>query len=165
VRRADRRADIVVCWFHGGAEGSDKVHTPAGAEYAFGEHRGELRRLAHALIDSGADLVAGSGPHVLRGVEAYRGRLIAYSLGNFAGNGNFATGGNLSLSAILNVRLLPDGSFAGGQLHALRLDEHPWPGPDPDQSALELMRSVSQEDFGAAAVRIGQRGELRLPAG
>ena len=52
-----------------------------GAEYEPDYSTGE-RNLAHALVDAGADLVAGSGPHVLRGMERYRGSLICYSLGN-----------------------------------------------------------------------------------
>ena len=85
VRRAARRADLVVAFFHGGAEGAGKVHVPHGYETAFGENRGNLRRFARRAVDAGADLVLGSGPHVLRGMELYRGRLIAYSLGNLTG--------------------------------------------------------------------------------
>ena len=40
------------------------------------------RTLARALVDAGADLVVGTGPHVLQGIERYRGALICYSLGN-----------------------------------------------------------------------------------
>jgi hypothetical protein len=159
VRRADRNADLVLVFFHGGAEGSDQVHVPHATEYAYGENRGNLRALSHALIDGGADLVAGSGPHVLRGVERYRGRIVAYSLGNFAGNGNFSTGGNLSLSGILSVRLNPDGTLAGGAFHPARLDSHPWPISDPHGAALDLVRRVSREDFGTASA-IGARGRL-----
>ena len=54
-------------------------------------------RFAHAVVDAGADLVVGHGPHVLRGMEWYSGRLIAYSLGNFAGYKVFALGGPLSI--------------------------------------------------------------------
>ncbi len=39
--------------------------------------------LAYACIDAGADVVIGSHPHVLQGLEIYKGKLIAYSLGNF----------------------------------------------------------------------------------
>lgn len=42
------------------------------------------RELAHAAIDAGADLVLGHHPHILKGIEVYRGRVIFYSLGNFA---------------------------------------------------------------------------------
>src|SRR5829696_5613773 len=76
VREAGRRADLVVAFFHGGAEGSDRLHVPHGHEHAFGEDRGNLRRFAHRAIDAGADAVLGSGPHVLRGMELYKRRLI-----------------------------------------------------------------------------------------
>src|SRR5215207_3655053 len=85
VREAARKAEIVIVTFHGGAEGSDKTHVPQGSEYFLGENRGDLRRFSKAVIDAGADVVIGHGPHVLRGMEVYSGRLIAYSLGNFGG--------------------------------------------------------------------------------
>ena len=90
VRRAARRADVVIVLMHAGAEGADQIHTPYGTQYFFGEDRGNVRAFAHAMVKAGADLVFGSGPHVIRGIERYRDRLIAYSLGNFAGWGNFA---------------------------------------------------------------------------
>ena len=48
---------------------------------------------SHAVIDAGADLVLGHGPHVLRAMEIYKGRLVAYSLGNFATYGRFTLKG------------------------------------------------------------------------
>lgn len=44
--------------------------------------------LAHKAIDAGADLVLGTHPHVLQGIEKYNGKYIAYSLGNFCFGGN-----------------------------------------------------------------------------
>jgi hypothetical protein len=95
VRAADRQADHVVVLFHGGAEGSDRTRVPEGRELHLGEDRGDLRAFARQAIDAGADAVLGSGPHVLRGLEVHRDRLVAYSLGNFAGVHNFATAGTL----------------------------------------------------------------------
>ena len=87
----------------------------AGGENAFGENRGDLRAFARVAIRAGADLVLGSGPHVLRGLELYRGRLIAYSLGNLAGWHNFATRGPvLSLSALIKVQMGPHGPLPRG---------------------------------------------------
>ena len=108
------QADIVVAFLHAGAEGADKQHVPRGPESAFGEYRGDSRHFARVAIDAGADLVLGSGPHVLRGLELYKGRLIAYSLGNLAGWHNFGTGGRSSLSALITVALAPDGRFFVG---------------------------------------------------
>src|SRR3954454_14626076 len=80
VGQAAAIADVVVVLFHAGAEGSDRTAVPLGREWAYGEDRGDSRAFAHAAVDAGADLVLGSGPHVIRGLETYRGRLIAYSL-------------------------------------------------------------------------------------
>ncbi len=46
------------------------------------------KEIAHKAIDLGADLVIGTHPHVLQGIEKYNGRYIAYSLGNFCFGGN-----------------------------------------------------------------------------
>lgn len=58
----------------------------AGTEYADAPGP-SVRELYRDCVDSGADVVLGSHPHVLQGIEAYRGRLIAYSLGNFVFRG------------------------------------------------------------------------------
>lgn len=117
VRRASDEADLVVVLAHLGAEGSGQIHTPVGRERAMGEDRGDTRAFAHVAVDAGADLVLASGPHVLRGIELRNGKLIAYSLGNFAGWHNFSTAGALSLSGLLTVRLSPDGYLRGGSTH------------------------------------------------
>jgi hypothetical protein len=160
VRRAARRAGLVVAFFHGGAEGSDELHVPHGREHAFGEDRGDLRRFARVAIDAGADLVLGSGPHVLRGMELYRRRLIAYSLGNLSGWRNFGTGGPLSYSALLTVELAPRGRLAGGRVSSLLLDRVGVPRRDPARRAERLMRRLSRSDFGAAGVWFTRIGTL-----
>lgn len=76
-------SDFIVVYFHGGAEGKSAVQVPEGNEFFLGENRGDVRSFAHQAIDSGANLVVGSGPHVIRGSETYKGKLIAYSLGDF----------------------------------------------------------------------------------
>ena len=84
VRSAAKRADVVVVYMHAGAEGAAADHVSGGSETYLGEPRGNPAAFAHAMIDAGADLGLASGPHVLRGMEWYRGRLVAYSLGNLA---------------------------------------------------------------------------------
>ena len=74
------------------------------------------------MIDAGADLVVGHGPHVLRGMEFYKGRLIAYSLGNFAGGGkSLSNDGRLGWGGVLKVSL-EAGRHLGRRL--VRLDVH-----------------------------------------
>jgi hypothetical protein len=147
VEKASRSADVVVAMIHAGAEGADRAHTPRGTESAFGENRGWARRFAHTVVDAGADLVLGSGPHVLRGLERYRGRMIAYSLGNFAGFRNFGLGGRLSLSGILHVTLGDDGRFLDGRWTSIRLVGPGLPRRDPSHASPRLVRSLSRADF------------------
>lgn len=99
VRRAARLAELVVVTMHAGAEGTAAAHVRRGAEIYEGENRGDVVAFSHAVVDAGADLVIGHGPHVLRGMEWYRGRLIAYSLGNFAAYRNLVTYGAGGASA------------------------------------------------------------------
>ena len=147
VRKAASEADLVVVLMHAGAEGSGQTHTPKGAEYAFGEYRGQTRAFAHAVVDAGADLVLGSGPHVIRGIERYKGRLIAYSLGDLAAWGNFGLAGTLDLSGLLTVRLDKKGDFLGGNWHSLRLAAPGVPVSDLKNSSLHLMEQLSRQDF------------------
>jgi poly-gamma-glutamate capsule biosynthesis protein CapA/YwtB (metallophosphatase superfamily) len=164
VRRAAGQADLVVVTFHGGAEGSDKTHVPRGTEWFLGENRGNLRAFSHAVVDAGADLVVGHGPHVLRGMEFYKGRLIAYSLGNFAGYGVFSLGGPLGISGVLRVTLKADGSWVSGRLVATHMVGKGIPVLDPSESAHGLVRTLSREDFGRRAARVTPVGRL-LPPG
>src|SRR4051794_24865168 len=121
VAEADRQAEVVVVLMHAGAEGADRTHVPVGREEAYGEDRGDSRAFARTAVDAGADIVLGSGPHVLRGMEVYKGRLIAYSLGNLAGWHNFGVHGALGLSGLLKVELAADGRLKRGRLVSLRL--------------------------------------------
>src|SRR5205814_8299265 len=116
-----------------GAEGSDYQHVRTGIETFLGEQRGDPIRFAHAVVNAGADLVLGSGPHVLRAMEWYRGRLIAYSLGNFTGFHTLATSGVSGLSGILRVRLKADGTFAAGRLLPIALVGAGTPTHDPER--------------------------------
>jgi Bacterial capsule synthesis protein PGA_cap len=161
IAAAAREADVVVACFHAGAEGIDHAHTPRAGEHYLGEDRGDVRAFARIAIDAGADLVLGSGPHVLRGMERYRHRLIAYSLGNLAG-GVFRTEGALGLSAVLRVRVTADGRLAGGRLAPLRLDGAGVPHRDRSGAALRVVNALGRADFGARAVTFTAAGRLRV---
>ena len=163
VSRAAERADLVVVTFHGGAEGSDKTHVPHGTEWFLGENRGNLRAFSRAVVDAGADLVVGHGPHVLRGMEWYKGRLIAYSLGNFAGYGVFSLSGPLGISGVLKVTLRADGRWVGGRLVPTHMVDRGIPALDAAERAHGIVRTLSRQDFGARAVRVTPTGRLLRP--
>ncbi len=150
VREADRHHDLVLVSFHGGAEGSGATRVPRAVEHAFGENRGDVYAFAHAMVDAGADLVLGHGPHVLRGMEVYRGRMIAYSLGNFSAWHGFNLRGPLGLSAVLTVTLSPNGVVTQATIHPVFLERPGIPTPDPQRRALAIVRGLSLEDLGDA---------------
>jgi hypothetical protein len=162
VRRAKARAPLVVVIIHAGAEGAGALHTPYGSESYLGEDRGNPRAFAHAVINAGASIVLGSGPHVIRGVERYRGRLIAYSLGNFVGYHTLGGGGVLSDSAILRVTLGPDGRVLAGRWISLGLVDG-LPRPDPTNASAKLVAALSRSDFPSDHFAIQANGDFRLP--
>ncbi len=150
--------DLVVVSFHGGAEGSKALHVPDAMETFYGEQRGHLRAFAKTVIDAGADLVLGHGPHVPRGLQLVEGHLVAYSLGNFATYGRFNLSGHLGTSLVLEVTLDHEGKLVSGRILPVRQVGEGVPEPDPDGTAIDLVRSLSQEDFGASAPTIAKDG-------
>jgi hypothetical protein len=164
VKRAAAQADLVVVNMHAGGEGADRTHVRPGTEMFLGENRGDPIRFAHAVVDAGADLVVGHSPHVMRGMEWYQGRLIAYSMGNFAGYRTLSSSGPMGIGGILQVTLRPDGSWVKGSLVASRMVNGGLPALDPQRRALTLVRGLSLQDFGASACRISPTGELQPPA-
>jgi poly-gamma-glutamate capsule biosynthesis protein CapA/YwtB (metallophosphatase superfamily) len=159
VRRARAHASLVVVFIHAGAEGAGELHTPHGSEFFLGEDRGDPRAFAHAVINAGASIVLGSGPHVIRGVERYRGRLIAYSLGNFVGYHTLAGGGVLSDSAILRVTLGPGGRVLAGRWIPIVLRDG-LPRPDPSAASAKLVATLSSQDFPSDHFAIGPQGRI-----
>ena len=152
--------DIVIVSFHGGAEGSRAIHVPHGTETFYGENRGNLREFTHAVVDAGADLVLGHGPHVLRAMEIYKGRLIAYSLGNFATYGRFNLRGPNGLGVILEVTMAADGRFVGGQVIPTKQEGAGTAVLDPSAAASDMIRMLSASDFPDTGVLVAQDGSI-----
>jgi poly-gamma-glutamate capsule biosynthesis protein CapA/YwtB (metallophosphatase superfamily) len=76
--------DLVIISFHGGAEGKQSLHIVDSNEIFPDENRGNVIAFPRAMIDTGADLVLGHGPHVLQAIELYKKKLIVYSLWEFS---------------------------------------------------------------------------------
>ncbi|MFG2055348.1 CapA family protein [Micromonospora sp. NPDC048930] len=166
VAKAATMADLVVVQVHMGAEGADKSRVRPGTELFFGENRGDPIKFSHAVIDAGADLVVGHGPHVLRGMEFYKGRLIAYSLGNFAGGGkSLNSSGRLGWGGVLKVSLKADGSFVDGTFTSTRMNGVGRPSIDRERQGLGLVREVTRADFPKSGARLDQAGRISAPSG
>ncbi|GAC1446140.1 MAG: CapA family protein [Pyrinomonadaceae bacterium] len=162
VAKLKRENDLVIVTFHGGAEGTGAQHVPYTTEIYLGENRGDLRKFTHAMVDAGADLIVGHGPHVVRGMEIYRRKLIAYSLGNFATWRLIKVEGVLGVTCILEVKLAPNGDFAGGRIVPVKQDRPGGAYLDKTNAVIPIMRALSQQDFGANAVNIGDDGTLLM---
>jgi poly-gamma-glutamate capsule biosynthesis protein CapA/YwtB (metallophosphatase superfamily) len=145
---------LVVVSMHAGAEGDKALHVPKAHELFLGADRGDVYAFARAAVDAGADLVLGHGPHVPRGMEVYKGRLIAYSLGNFATHGAFNLKGVNGLGLVLEAVLGADGTLKGLRIHSTRQEKgsEAWNlgipvEPDPDEGARKLIERLSREDL------------------
>ncbi len=165
IAQARREADVVVVYMHAGAEGTAADHVTRTTETFFGENRGNPYAFAHAAVDDGADLVIASGPHVLRGMQWYKGRLIAYSLGDFTNYDAFATVGDLSLSAILHVTMNARGVLEAASVTPITLEPGGQAVLDPTHASWAFMNRLSSEDFGTAAALIDARGRVRVLPG
>lgn len=152
--------DIVIVSFHGGAEGNDAIHVKPGAELFYGENRGDLIAFAHGVIDAGADLVIGHGPHVPRAIELYRERLIAYSLGNFMTHWGISVSDRKGLAPILDVTLTAEGRFTNGRIHSAVQRRPDGVFPDPSQAAYRLIRELTREDFNDGGLRFDNAGNF-----
>ncbi|MDQ7906914.1 CapA family protein [Phytohabitans sp. ZYX-F-186] len=165
VEEAAGLADIVVVQVHMGAEGAAMTHVKPGTEMYLGENRGDPIKFSHAMVDAGADLIVGHGPHVLRAMEFYKGRLVAYSLGNFAGGaGTLNKAGVLGLGGVLKVSLAADGSWGGGQLVSTYLDAGGKPAIDGDHRGAAAVRRLSRSDFPSSGAVLDVTGKITAPA-
>ena len=92
--------------------------------------------------------------------QAVDGRLIAYSLGNFAGYHNFSLDGDVGVSAILHVTLDADGRARSGRVTSIRLAGAGQPEPDPSGAGARLVGELSREDLGRRGVRLSGSGRI-----
>ena len=153
--------DIVIVSFHGGAEGDGAQKLPFARELYAGEDRGDVVEFAHTVIDAGADLVLGSGPHVMRAIELYRDRLIAYSLGNFATYYGISVNGIRGTSGVLTTRMADDGRFMEARFDPTVQIRPGGPQPDPQKRALLQLRDLTKEAFPAGALSVREDGVIQ----
>jgi len=160
VRSFASSHDIVIVTFHGGAEGASMMHVPFAEEEYFGEPRGDVARFSRSMVDAGADLILGHGPHVVRGMERYKDRLIAYSLGNFATYYGISVQGAKGIAPILTATLDAEGRFVEGEIVSTVQLRPDGPSIDAQHRALNLIRGLSIEDFDDSGLTFGREGQL-----
>lgn len=155
------KVDILVVSFHGGAEGRTRSHLPYGKEMFYEENRGNLRDFAHYCVDLGADVVFGHGPHVVRCMELYRNRLIAYSLGNFCTPKGISIAGVSGYAPILTLEVNHKGEFLQGRIVPFIQRWGIGPRVDKTGAVIRQIRLLSNEDIPGNPLLIDKNGVLR----
>jgi hypothetical protein len=148
VSELDKTCDIVIVSFHGGAEGAAHQHVKKQTEYFYGENRGNVYAFAHEMIDAGADIVFGHGPHVTRAIDVYKERFIAYSLGNFCTYSRFSLQGVNAIAPIIKVYTDKNGAFLRAQIYPVYQQKYQGgPKPDPQKRAISIIRDLTFHDL------------------
>ena len=160
IQHLDSLSDIVVASFHAGAEGVKNQHVTRKREFYYGEDRGNVYQLAHMMVDYGADVVIGHGPHVVRAIELYNKKIIAYSLGNFLTFRRFNLRGEAGVAPILEVKTDIEGNFYEGQIHSFRQSYELGPRIDRKLSAIKSIQRLSLKDFPENPIRIDDTGKI-----
>lgn len=162
VKQMRDSADIVILSFHGGAEGSAHTHVPGKLEYYVGEKRGDVKAMARAAIDAGADVVFGHGPHVVRAAELYKGHPIFYSLGNFCTPLRMGIAGLTGQAPIAVVTLDMNGKFREGKIHSFIQKKGLGPRKDATNAAARQIKALSAQDFPESPLKIADDGTLSV---
>ncbi|NBW34889.1 MAG: CapA family protein [Cytophagia bacterium] len=158
VQQLEKEVDVVIVSFHGGAEGPQYQHVPRKIEMFHGENRGDVYKFAHELVDAGADVIFGHGPHVTRGVEVYKDRFIAYSLGNFCTYRGINVSGINGLAPIIKVFTSKEGKFLKGQITPTIQNHATGVQIDALKRVTKVIQELSKKDFPESPVRIAENG-------
>lgn len=160
VKELARQTDIVIVSFHGGAEGPEHEHITRETEEYYGENRGNVYEFSHKMIDAGADIIFGHGPHVVRAVELYKNRFIAYSLGNFCTYKRFTLIGLKGITPLVELTVNQEGEFLKGKVVSMRQLYPGGPRLDTKKQALKIMQRLTTEDFPETPLEIKDDGSI-----
>lgn len=155
--------DIVIVSFHGGAEGAENQHVTRETEMFYGENRGNVYEFSHKVIDAGADIVFGHGPHISRAVELYKNRFITYSMGNFCTYARFNLKGLNGIAPVFKIYLDKNGAFVSGKLIPIFQAYKKGPIPDKNRLAIKEIIELTSTDFPETNLIIGNDGFISRP--
>jgi poly-gamma-glutamate capsule biosynthesis protein CapA/YwtB (metallophosphatase superfamily) len=160
VKELNTRCDILIVSFHGGAEGSSRSHITKTTEIFLGENRGNVYAFSHAMIDAGADIVFGHGPHVTRAVESYKNRFIAYSMGNFCTYGRFNLQGISGIAPIVKVFTSKTGEFQKAKIISIKQKGEGVPVVDASNRVYAELKKLTQADFPDSPLQFMDNNEI-----
>lgn len=152
--------DLVLVSMHGGAEGSSYQHVTRQTETFLGADRGNVYAFAHGMIDAGADVVIGHGPHVTRAIELYKDRFIAYSLGNFSTYARFNISGPNGIAPLIKIRITQEGEFIEGKIMPIMQTGEGGARPDPEKRIIFKLQDLTKLDFPEGVLSIDTDGNI-----
>jgi poly-gamma-glutamate capsule biosynthesis protein CapA/YwtB (metallophosphatase superfamily) len=109
---------------------------------------------ARLVIDAGADIVFGHGPHVTRAIDLYEGKFIAYSMGNFCTYRRFNLKGPNGIAPIVKLWVNGEGDFLQGQIFSTHQLGSGGPLVDENQKVLRKIKELTLQDFPDTALEI-----------
>jgi poly-gamma-glutamate capsule biosynthesis protein CapA/YwtB (metallophosphatase superfamily) len=160
VAMLDSICDIVIVSFHGGAEGRTHQHVSRKTEIFYGEDRGNVYEFAHKMIDAGADIIFGHGPHVSRAIDYYKGKFITYSMGNFATYGRFNLAGENGFAPIIKIFTDRKGNFIKGEIISIAQRGEGGPVIDASKAAALKIKELTLADFPEIKLNISDEGTI-----
>ena len=162
IKLLNENCDIVIVSFHGGGEGTAYSRVTREREYFLGEDRGNPYEFSRMAIDAGADVVLGHGPHVLRAIDIYKDKFIAYSLGNFATYARFNLKGIRGLSPLVEIEIDNDGNFLGGKIISAKQIGLGIPVIDSTHEAAKEIARLTKIDFPESKLKIDFQGNISI---
>lgn len=158
IRKLALQNDIVIVSMHIGAEGNAHQHITRQSEEFLGENRGDPYHFARMMIDAGADLVLGHGPHVTRAIDIYKGKFIAYSLGNFCTYSRVNISGVNGIAPILELVLDKNGDFQFGFIHSTKQISRKGVNLDEQNEVLKTIQYLTRADVPETELEIDSTG-------
>lgn len=158
IQALSEQYDIVIVSLHAGAEGAQATHLNFANEIFHGENRGNPVAFARDAVERGADLILMHGPHVPRAMEIHQGRLIAYSLGNFATMQGMSVKGINGWAPLLRVQLARNGEFLRGHIASFQQQRPDRVIYDKNENALKTIQKLSLEQFPKTSPLFLERG-------
>lgn len=158
IKHLDSLVDIVIVSFHGGAEGAQYQNVPRTYELFHGENRGDVYKFSRLMIDAGADIIFGHGPHVTRAVDVYKDRFIAYSLGNFCTYRGISVNGVNGLAPIVKVYTDTTGKLVKAEIIPTYQTYGTGVRLDPQKQVIKKIQELTKKDFPESRIHIAENG-------
>jgi len=147
IQHLDTLCDVVIVSFHAGAEGVDAQNVKREKEIYIGEDRGNVYEFTHRMIDAGADVLLGHGPHVTRAVEVYKNRFIAYSMGNFCTYSRVSVAGLCGVAPLFHIYTNNKGEFLKARIIPTYQKKYQAPKYDSSGKAIDVIQELTRTDF------------------